>query len=173
MERYDANRGQSREALMRLEMTGLVRIIPKVGTIVEDVSFQKLKAVFEVSSHLIRLAGKLAAERLTDEELEDIRNRINQMTLVEDNQTLIRLAREIHKIINKASKNDVLEKILSWLHDQVVRIWTFTGNIENYWIELVEEFGDIANALEQHDGEATASLLERHANVLSKLLACS
>ena len=84
MERYDANRGQIREALMRLEMNGLVRIIPNIGTIVEDVSFQNLKAVFEVSSHLVRLTGKLAAERITDEELADIRNSIDQMRLVED-----------------------------------------------------------------------------------------
>jgi DNA-binding GntR family transcriptional regulator len=42
---------------MRLEMDGLVRIIPNAGTFVEEISFQKLRDVFEVRAHLVRLAA--------------------------------------------------------------------------------------------------------------------
>ena len=76
MEEFDVSRTPVREALMRLEMDGLVRIIPNVGTFVEDVSFQKLKDVFEIRPYLVRLAGQLAAARITEEELAGIRERI-------------------------------------------------------------------------------------------------
>ncbi len=48
------------------------------------------------------------------------------------------------------------------LHDQAVRIWTFSGAEGDYWDDLEKEFEEILAALEQHDEEMTAELLERH-----------
>ena len=42
MELFEVSRTPVREALMRLEIDGLVRIVPNVGTFVEEVSFQQL-----------------------------------------------------------------------------------------------------------------------------------
>lgn len=162
METYGLSRTPIREAFIRLEMNGLVRIVPHIGTFVEEISFQKLKEVFEVRSCLVGLTGKLAAERITEDEMQAIRTRIDLMKAAHDNKTLIRLDREIHGIINHACKNDVLVNFVNGLLDQVVRIGAFSGTTENYWIDLVEEFEEIAKALDQHDGEATAHLLEKH-----------
>jgi DNA-binding GntR family transcriptional regulator len=162
MEAFKVSRTPVREALMRLEMDGLVRIIPNVGTFVEDVSFQQLKDVFEVRSHLVRLAGNLAAARISAEELDEIRQRINVIKSTQETKTLMALDGEIHQIINNATRNELLIKMLNGLHDQAVRIWTFAGAKGSYWRNLEKEFDDIAAALEQHDGKMTARLLEEH-----------
>lgn len=162
MEAFGISRTPVREALMRLEMDGLVRIIPNVGTFVEEVSFQQLKDVFEIRSYLVRLAGKLAAARITKEELAGIRERIDGMKSAIDHKTLMRLDGEIHKIINHATKNEVLIKMLNGLHDQAVRIWTFSGSEGAYWDNLPKEFEEITAALEQGDEEMAAGLLEQH-----------
>jgi DNA-binding GntR family transcriptional regulator len=162
METFGVSRTPVREALMRLEMEGLVRIIPNVGTIVADVSFQQLKDVFEVRSYLIRLSGQLAAARITEEELEEIRKTIDDMKKAEDPKTLMRLDGELHRMINDATKNEVLIKILKMLHDQAVRIWTFSRPGATHWNELVSEFDEIVKALEKRDGQETAQLLEKH-----------
>ena len=162
MEEFNVSRTPVREALMRLEMDGLVRIIPNVGTFVEEVSFQQLKDVFEIRSYLVRLAGQLAAARITEEEIAGIRERIDGMKSAPDKKTLMRLDGEIHKIINQATKNEVLIKMLNGLHDQAVRIWTFSGTEGGYWDDLEKEFEDIAAALEQHNEEMVANLLEKH-----------
>jgi DNA-binding GntR family transcriptional regulator len=162
MEAFEVSRTPVREALMRLEMDGLVRIIPNVGTFVEEVSFQQLKDVFEIRSYLVRLAGKLAAARITKEELAGIRERIDGMKSAIDHKTLMRLDGEIHKIINHATKNEVLIKMLNGLHDQAVRIWTFSGSEGAYWDNLPKEFEEITAALEQGDEEMAAGLLEQH-----------
>lgn len=162
MKAFGVSRTPVREALMRLEIDGLVRIIPNVGTFVEDVSFQQLKDVFEMRSYLVRMVGHLAAARITEEEIAEIRKRINEMKAAEDNKTLIRLDAEIHTIINKASKNEVLVKILDGLHGQAIRIWAFSGAHAGYWDDLEKEFEDIITALEEHDEELTARLLEKH-----------
>ncbi len=162
MEAFEVSRTPVREALMRLEMDGLVRIIPNVGTFVEEVSFQQLKDVFEIRSHLVLLAGNLAAARITDEEITEIRRRIEDMRSTQETKELIRLDGEIHQIINNATRNELLIKMLNGLHDQAVRIWTFSGAAGGYWKNLEKEFNDIAAALEQHDEEMTARLLEEH-----------
>lgn len=162
MAAYGVSRTPIREALMRLEMDGLVRIVPNMGTFVEDVSFQQLKDVFETRAYLVKLAGKLAAARITDEELAEIRVRVDRMKLENDKKSLIKLDGEIHKIINNSTKNKVLIKMLGTLHDQAVRIWTFSGAEGDYWDDLEKEFEEILAALEQHDEEMTAELLERH-----------
>ena len=40
-------------------------------------------------------------------------------------KALMNLVGEIHTIINKAAKNELLLKMLSEFHDQAERIWTF------------------------------------------------
>lgn len=162
METFGVSRTPIREALMRLEMDGLVRIIPHIGTFVEDVSFQQLKDVFEVRSSLVRLAGQLAAERITGNEIDLLRSRLEAIKTTKDQRALMQLDLEVHRIINQACKNDILVKILDRLHDQAVRIWTFSGTGNSYWSELVKEFEEITAALERHDTEATAALLEKH-----------
>jgi len=164
MEAFEVSRTPVREALMRLEMDGLVRIIPNVGTFVEEVSFQQLKDIFEIQSNLVILAGRLAAARISQDEIIEIRKRIAEMGATQDTKELMRLDGEIHQIINSASKNEILIKMLNGVHDQAVRIWTFAGAEGSYWKNLEREFDDIAAALEQHDEEMTARLLEEHTN---------
>lgn len=168
MEVFKVSRTPVREALMRLEMDGLVRIIPNAGTFVEEISFQKLKDVFEVRSHFVRLAGKLAAARISNEEIADVRRRIEEMKSTKDTKTLMKLDGEIHEIINKATRNELLVKMSNGLHDQAVRIWTYVGAESKYWKDLYKEFEAIAAALEQHDEETAARLLEEHTNVFTE-----
>lgn len=175
MEAFGVSRTPVREALMRLEMEGLVRIIPNVGTIVADVSFQQLKDVFEVRSYLVSLSGQLAAARITEEELKEIREKIDSMKKAKDPKTLMRLDGELHEIINGATKNEVLIKILKMLHDQAVRIWTFSASEANFWNDLVGEFEEIFKALENRNEEKAAQLLQKHTrkfveNVRSQLI---
>jgi DNA-binding GntR family transcriptional regulator len=170
MEAFSVSRTPVREALMRLEMDGLVRIIPNAGTFVEEISFQKLRDVFEVRAHLVRLAGKLAATRISNEEIIEVRRLIEEMKSTKNTRTLMNLDNEIHDIIRKATKNELLMKTLSGLHDQAVRIWNSVGTESVYWEKLYLEFEDIVAALEQHDEETSARLLEEHANVFSEQL---
>jgi DNA-binding GntR family transcriptional regulator len=108
MEAFSVSRTPVREALMRLEMDGLVRIIPNAGTFVEEISFQKLRDVFEVRAHLVRLAGKLAATRISNEEIIEVRRLIGEMKSTKNTRTLMNLDNEIHDIIRKATRNELL-----------------------------------------------------------------
>ncbi|MDZ7761241.1 MAG: GntR family transcriptional regulator [Desulfovermiculus sp.] len=162
IDEFGVSRTPVREALIRLEMDGLVRILPNLGTIVSEVSFQQLKDVIEVRSHLILLAGQLAAARITKQELNVLRHLIEQMDQEEDPKQLMELDTQAHDLINQATKNEMLVKMLGQMRDLVVRIWFYFPSNDNYYNNLSEEFEELEAALKAEDQEESARLLEKH-----------
>lgn len=162
IEEFNVSRTPIREALIRLETEGLVRIIPNSGTIVTEVSFQNLKDVFEVRSYLIRLAGRLAAARITDDELASLRGVVDAMASERDPKGFMELDLRFHNEVNRATKNDVLAHMLETLRNQSVRIWAFSREMDDYYDQLAEEHGALVSALEARDAAKSAELLEKH-----------
>ena len=61
-----------REALMQLELEGLVKNIPNKGAVVVGVSEQDVEDIYEIRIRTEGLAARLCAEKITDEELEEL-----------------------------------------------------------------------------------------------------
>ena len=162
IDEFGVSRTPIREALIRLESEGLVRIIPSSSTMVTEVSFQNLKDVFEVRSYLIRLAGELAASRITDEELASLRSIVDAMLEANDPKGFKELDLQFHDQVNRATKNDVLAHILETLRNQSVRIWAFSSDMGDYYDRLAEEHGALVDALAERDTARSADLLEQH-----------
>lgn len=162
IEEFGVSRTPVREALIRLETDGLVRILPNLGTIVSEVSFQQLKDVIEVRSHLILLSGQLAAARITKQELEELHGLIEQMKQEKDPKLLMDLDTRAHDLINQASKNEMLVNMLGQLRDLVVRIWFYFPTNDEYYHGLSEEFEELEAALQAGNQEESARLLEKH-----------
>ncbi len=163
IEEFGVSRTPVREALIRLEVEGLVRIFPNLGTIVSEVSFQQLKDIIEIRQYLVRLTGQLAAARCTKEDLDQMRSVIVEMKKERrKTKELMRLDAALHDLINQSTKNELLVKILGMLRDQAVRIWTFSPSDDEYFDKIGEEFEVLIEALERRDGEESARLLEKH-----------
>ena len=167
MQSLNASRPPVREALVRLEYEGFVRIIPNAGTIVMEISFQHLKDIFEVRSHCISFAGRLAASRISHQDIDKIRECIGAMKATSEVNTWMKLDEQIHRIINNATRNEILVKLLDGLHEQSSRILNSVGVESGYWEKLIEEFEHIVLALEQGDEKTAAHLLEDHTNLFS------
>ena len=58
-----------REALMQLELEGLVRNIPNKGAVVVGVTEQDTHDIYEIRIRIEGLAARLCAENITDDEL--------------------------------------------------------------------------------------------------------
>ena len=162
IEEFGVSRTPIREALIRLETDRLVRIIPNSGTIVTEVSFQNLKDVFEVRSYLIRLAGRLAAVRITDAEIAALREIVEAMIAERDPKGFMELDLRFHGQVNRATKNDVLAHMLETLRNQSVRIWAFSREMDDYYDQLADEHQALVEALAAHDEAESAELLEKH-----------
>ena len=62
-----------REAIRKLELEGLVLMIPRKGAEVAEITEKNLRDVLEVRKALEELAVKLACDRMTDEQMDKLK----------------------------------------------------------------------------------------------------
>src|SRR5215472_18920513 len=71
-EMFGISRTPLREALKVLASEGLIDLLPNRGARVRQLSHRDLEELFEVMGGLESLAGRLACENITDEEIAEI-----------------------------------------------------------------------------------------------------
>jgi len=160
-EEFDIGRTPLREIFIKLESEGLITTVPHSGTYVSTVSFHELRDLFEVRSYLISLAGKLAARRINEGELKELKEHIKAMESVEDPKKLMKMDSQAHEMVNRSTKNDVLAKNLKKLREQSVRIWVFPRT-KKFMRSFGEEFSELIGALEERDETRSGKILASH-----------
>jgi len=152
-----------REALIYLEAEGLIYMIPNRGACVSEVSFQDLKDIFEVRLFLIGQSGRLAAQRITDEELTKMKKLLKKIKQEKERKLLIQLDSEFHDLVNQATKNGALAKTLERLRNQVARLWFFTRKEnDTYSSQIPADFEELIKALENKDQNRSGQILRNH-----------
>ena len=91
MKEFNIGRTPLRELLVRLDAEGLVEIIPYSGVYISSIELQQLMDVMEVRRPLIRIAGRLAAERATKDEIEKMKNFLDKFKDNLDEKELIKI----------------------------------------------------------------------------------
>ena len=152
-----------REALILLETEKLVHIIPNNGIYVTDVSFQELKDVFEIRLFLIGLAGRLAAQRATAEELNKMKELLKKLKQEKDRKRLIQLDAEFHDLVNYSTKNQTLAETLKRLRNQIARLWFFAKENDTYTLQIPKDFDELIKTLENKDQNKSEEILKNHA----------
>jgi DNA-binding GntR family transcriptional regulator len=71
-QRFNVSRTPIREALHALAASGLVEVRPHRGTIVADVSPDRLVEMFEVMAEMEAMCGRLAARRMSEAEQAEL-----------------------------------------------------------------------------------------------------
>jgi DNA-binding GntR family transcriptional regulator len=152
-----------REVLILLETEKLVHIIPNNGIYVTDVSFQELKDVFEIRLFLIGLSGRLAAERITPEELNKLKELLEKIKQEKDRRKLIQLDAEFHDLVNYSTKNQTLAETLKRLRNQIGRLWFFAKENDAYSQKIPEDFEELIKALENKEQNKCEQITKDHA----------
>ena len=154
-----------REAIRKLEMEGYVIMMPRRGTYVADLSIRDINEVFEIRTSLESLASGLAAERITEDELEKL-----QRLLVEigayiksgDMESIVRTDTEFHDLLYQASRNSRLVGIISNLRQQLTRFRTTSMSFPGRLKATLEEHRKIVEAIAQGDEKAARKAAEHH-----------
>jgi DNA-binding GntR family transcriptional regulator len=110
-----------REALARLQADGVVEIIPHRGAFVADLERDELIDISITRELLEQEAARLAAQQLSDADLEHLEVLLGQMaqaTATSDFDRLFALNRDFHFTIYSATKRRYLVQIIAQLWDQ-------------------------------------------------------
>ena len=164
-EKMGVSRTPVREAIRKLELEGLVDMIPRKGAHVAELSVKDIMDVLEVRASLDGLATALAAERITDDELKELRHINSQFTTYIKRENLngsIKKDAEFHDIIYKASRNDKLISILNNLREQVQRFRVIYLKDYSSPKNLIKEHSDILEAVNSRNIETSRMVAKNH-----------
>ena len=123
-ERLGVSRTPIREAIRKLELEGLVLMIPRKGAEVAKISENNLRDVLEVRRSLEELAIDLACQRITEEELAQLNQAEVDFKAAIENGDAMQIAQtdeNFHEIIYNSTKNQKLVQILNNLREQMYR----------------------------------------------------
>ena len=154
-----------REAIRKLELEGLVLMIPRKGAEVAEITEKNMLDVLEVRRALEELAVKLACERITEEEIQELKDAADafQKILSEKDITKIAEADEaFHDVIFKSTGNDRLIQLLNSLREQMYRYRLEYLKREEYHPQLLEEHQQIIDRITRKDQSEAAELIDRH-----------
>ena len=164
-EQLGVSRTPIREAIRKLELEGLVLMIPRRGAIVAKITEKDLKDVLEVRASLERLSTKLACERMEEETIEELREAQEafKAALRGDDITLqAQKDVEFHDVIYKSTNNLRLIQMLNNLREQMYRYRLEYLKDGTSHQKLVEEHEAIIEALARRDTEETTNIMVGH-----------
>jgi DNA-binding GntR family transcriptional regulator len=159
MQQLGLGRTPVREALRQLAQEQLVEVFPRRGMFVTGVDVRDLARISEVRAALEPEAARLAAERATDEEREELADLSDQIKRGAD---LMGLDERIHRAIYAAAHNDLLEKTLGEYYVLAMRIWTIALERAEALEDAVEAHRDLVHAIVVGNADEAASLMRAH-----------
>jgi DNA-binding GntR family transcriptional regulator len=164
-----------REALARLQSSGLVRIVPHRGVFVESLSVEELLDIYQVREALEELAARLAAPRLSAADLatlDRLKIEMEQTAKIDDFDAFLDLHRDFHFTIYRAAGRRHLLQLLTQLWDLSARyrhfqLYAFPERMRTSLFEIQA----ILEACHRRDPDALALLVRYkvHQTVVSLL----
>jgi len=154
-----------REAIKMLAAEGLVELVPNRGAVALQLSEADVQHTFEVMAGLEAMSGELAAHRITDEELAEIRAKHYEMMAAytrRDLSTYYALNAQIHRAINAAAKNPVLSATYHQVNARLQALRFRSNQDGENWKRAVEEHERMVQALIARDPLAMRQALLDH-----------
>ncbi|MGW6893011.1 GntR family transcriptional regulator [Streptomyces chartreusis] len=171
-EAVGVSRTPVREALLRLEVEGLIKLYPKKGALVLPVSAQEIKDVVEtrilVEEHAARKA--VPAPPGLIERLEELLARQKEQAAAGDLAAAAVTDRCFHAEIVRSGGNEILSRLYDQLRDRQLRmgVAVMYSHPDRIAKTLVEH-EEILQALHSGDTEAAVGLVHRHIDWFSHL----
>ncbi|WP_371194711.1 FadR/GntR family transcriptional regulator [Glaciecola sp. SC05] len=166
-----------REAMIALEMTGVIEIrsgsgiyarkVKSMSTLLKDDSGIGPFEILEIRQIIEAEACALAAERISEEELVQLKQTLREMKEEEKREDSSEKAdQRFHEIIAQSSQNSAIESVVSWLwklRNESMLSTAFLARIRKEGIHpSISEHQAIYDALAARDAEAARQAMKRH-----------
>ena len=164
-DRFGISRTPLREALKVLATEGLIELLPNRGARIWKLAIEDIDEVFPIIAVLDSLAGELAVQNISHEEISEVKALHYQMafhyTKGERREYFI-LNQKIHQKILMAAKNPTLVKIYNSLSGRLHRARYLANISQERLDQAMKEHEEIFLSLECRDGERLSKQLRDH-----------
>lgn len=166
--RHGVSRGSLREAIGRLEARKLVERKPNLGARVVTLSYEQLIEIFQVREALEGMAARLAAQNMSDQEIEALQALLEAHgEQIEEQHGLAYFQKQgdldFHYRIVQGSKNHQLIGLLCDDLYHLLRMYRYQfGMRSKRSRQAYDEHHYLLNAIVARDGEMAELLMRQH-----------
>ena len=154
-----------REAIRMLEQEGLAVTVPRKGAEVAKMTEKDMEDVLQIREALDELAASRACERISEDELAELRHTMHEFEEYTKSGNLKMIAEadvRFHDIIYRATGNSKLVNMLNNLREQMYRYRVeYLKDEKNYPI-LIKEHSEIVDGLSEKDRDRVTAAMHRH-----------
>lgn len=154
-----------REAVKRLEREGLLQSIPNRGTFVAELTARDISEIYQVREQLEGFSARIAAERMSEENIKKLEEEINLLNTLASEGQLIKVVDSdirLHKLILASTQNSRLIELLGTLDDQMHRVRA-RFPLSSAWLDTtLAEHADIVNAIKARNGDEAEKAMKAH-----------
>ena len=154
-----------REAIRKLELEGLVLMIPRKGAEVAQITEKNMQDVLEVRKALEELSVQLACERITPEQVEEMKMAAEDFRKVLKSGDVTKIAEadvKFHDIIFAATNNQRLITLLNNLREQMYRFRVEYLKHKECYPQLLEEHDKLIALISGGEVEEACELMGCH-----------
>lgn len=154
-----------REAIRKLELEGLVLMIPRRGAEVAQITEKSLRDVLEVRRALEELAVQLACMRMTPEGILQLKQAADEFEKVlgDDDITVVAEADvAFHDVVYLATDNERLISLLNNFREQMYRYRVEYLKKKECHEKLLAEHRELIRAIEKGDSERATEITSTH-----------
>lgn len=154
-----------REAIRKLELEGLVIMLPRRGAFVANMNKRDLIELLEVRTGLEGLAAYFAAGRISENGIMKLEKSIEELEVAVKNNNItemLRVDEEFHNIIFEGSGNNRLKSIMNSLWETVYRFRLKYMSDYSSAVNIVDEHRKILDAIKKGKATLAERLAKEH-----------
>jgi DNA-binding GntR family transcriptional regulator len=162
----EVSKSPLREALRQLAQDGLVTIVSNRGSRVSTILEDDVREVYGLRRYIEPYGARLAAERITPTELDELTANIEAMAgsvVANDAHAFAQLDVEFHLVLARTAGHRRLLRIQESLQAEMLRLVIHRlVHSSGLRVEAVAEHRAIVEALRAHDGDQAERRMYRH-----------
>jgi GntR family transcriptional regulator, rspAB operon transcriptional repressor len=153
------------QAIDRLTIEGLVKVMPRKGIVVSPISLDDFIAIIEMRLLNETRAARWASERAGSAEIGRMEANLDLIWVAAKRGSIsdfIDRDREFHRLIARATRNGILSEFLAGLHDKSLRFWFISLRAPDHNLRVCEQHAAILDGIRKHDPKAAEKAMHDH-----------
>lgn len=175
MAALEIGRTPLRDILLKLQEEGLLKTIPRLGSMVAPLDISEIRELIEVRRELEGFAARLAAERISADQLKALGGILEKAgTETPEAHLVDNISKyfdtQFHYILYQAAHNRKLADILKQLHTLMLRLWFHVGYPTIDFSSQAETLNALMEALAARDSRRAQLEMEAHIDLYAARL---